>query len=396
MQETDGTGLIEKREPTKFLRLLTDEYGELVALQTPTVRYVRTDEQGNVKLEVFLESVVHIADASYFRGFDKRFEHYDCVLFELVMGPDESVDDEGQEAGVLSMLQNLSGGSLGLSYQFDEVNYQRGNFVHSDLTTDEIAERMRERGQNQVTLFTDLLVHMSQKGKQAPLSDMSNDTSSGLMEPTVVQPQLDMGILSHPDGIMKIRRLLANAVGNSEILETSMPPALHSMLVTDRNERAMEVFQKQLDQGKRRIAFFWGAGHMADFEKRLLVDYGLKPAETNWRNAWDLRDGAVPGAPLEGLLEATFKDTFKEKLRGLVRRSGQKRKAEKAKQEAAQDKKRISEMEATLKALEAKIESMKEQASSGGDGTGTEQEEEDESESDEEDESDSTSNAEVR
>ena len=59
---------------TKFLRLHTDEYANPEALQTATAKYVLHDDKGNVKLEVFLESFVHIADSSYFRSFQKRFD----------------------------------------------------------------------------------------------------------------------------------------------------------------------------------------------------------------------------------------------------------------------------------------------------------------------------------
>ena len=69
-----GQSPIQKREDTTFIRVLTDEYGQPIALQTPTVRYIRRDDSGNIELEVYLESVIHIADASYYRGFDKRFD----------------------------------------------------------------------------------------------------------------------------------------------------------------------------------------------------------------------------------------------------------------------------------------------------------------------------------
>lgn len=358
-QDSDSHEAIEKRQSTRFLRVLADEYGEPVALQTATVRYIKTGEQGNVELEVFLETVIHIADASYYRGFEKRFEHYDCVLHELVLQPKESDSDENGGPSGLRLLQDLSAGSLGLSYQFDEINYQRENFVHADLTTDEIGERFRERGENQVTLLTDLLAHLSQQTNSEVVDD--GPATEDDQQDKGAKIKIDLGILTDPDGIMKIRRLLATTFGETEILQSVIPPALHQVIVQDRNQRAMSVLQQQLAQGKRRIAFLWGAGHMADFEQRLMVDYGLKHEGINWRNAWDLRDGAIEGAPLEGLLETTFKDSVKDKLRGLVRRSGQKRKADMETKKAVQADKRIAEMEAALKALEAKLESLEQQ-----------------------------------
>ena len=85
-------------------------------------------------------------------------------------------------------------------------------------------------------------------------------------------------------------------------------------MIDDRNARAMEVFQEQVDQGKRRIAFFWGASHMPDFEKRLILGYGLEPDGLHWRNAWDLREGSVERAPLDSVLEKTVRSLLDDVL----------------------------------------------------------------------------------
>jgi hypothetical protein len=75
------------------------------------------------------------------------------------------------------------------------------------------------------------------------------------------------------------------------------------MLVDDRNAAAMKELQKQLVAGKKKIAIFYGAAHMPDFEKRLAADFGMKPTETRWVTAWDLKPGNMGTAadPLEML-----------------------------------------------------------------------------------------------
>ena len=45
--------------------------------------------------------------------------------------------------------------------------------------------------------------------------------------------------------------------------------------------------------GRRRIAIFYGAAHMDDFDQRLQEDFGLQPRETVWLEAWDLREAAA-------------------------------------------------------------------------------------------------------
>ncbi len=82
--------IVLPRESTIFVRLHADEFGDPLALQTATVKYVLRDADGQVKTELFLESVIHIAESSYFRSLNKRFEHYDAVLYELVARPEDN------------------------------------------------------------------------------------------------------------------------------------------------------------------------------------------------------------------------------------------------------------------------------------------------------------------
>jgi hypothetical protein len=65
-----------------------------------------------------------------------------------------------------------------------------------------------------------------------------------------------------------------------------------STLITDRNAAALAVLEKRIARGDRRIAIFYGAAHMDDFDRRLREDFELQPGETVWLEAWDLREPA--------------------------------------------------------------------------------------------------------
>jgi hypothetical protein len=47
--------------------------------------------------------------------------------------------------------------------------------------------------------------------------------------------------------------------------------------------------REQIDSGKRRIGVFYGAGHLADMEKRLLADFSLERGQEQWLPAWALQ-----------------------------------------------------------------------------------------------------------
>jgi hypothetical protein len=65
---------------------------------------------------------------------------------------------------------------------------------------------------------------------------------------------------------------------------------VNQLLVEDRNKACMKVLQQQLAAGKKKIAIFYGAAHMPDFDKRLKEDFGMKRTTSEWVDAWSLAD----------------------------------------------------------------------------------------------------------
>jgi hypothetical protein len=76
---------------------------------------------------------------------------------------------------------------------------------------------------------------------------------------------------------------------------------LTTLLVVDRNKAALQVLKKEIAKGHKKIAIFYGAAHMPDFQKRLADDFGLRRDSEEWLQAWDLR---LRTRNLMGLLKA--------------------------------------------------------------------------------------------
>lgn len=374
---TDDESAIVGNNQTKFLRLETDEFGNPLALQTATTRYALVDDNGEEKLEVILESVVHIGDPGYFRGFQQRFERYDAVLYESMMKQEEKPSGETESPSGFKLLQQLSSGTIGLAYQFDEVNYEFDNMMRADLSPQEIAERMKDRGEDSTTMFSDLLTHLIRKFRAAREGEEVPDSPGESLASKPDGIGFDLSVFTDPDGIMKIRRMMASVLVDSGLLESRFSPGIHNMIIGDRNDHVMSLLNAEIKKGKRHFAIFYGVGHMADFERRLTSEYGMKKVSTNWRNAWDLRDGAIEGAPLEGLVESAFRDSVKDKLIQFAKGVGKEKEGivekipatdnpedENSQAENTQSSrdKEIEEMTATLKALEAKLAELEKQA----------------------------------
>ena len=92
------------------------------------------------------------------------------------------------------------------------------------------------------------------------------------------------------DRQVALKRMMAEQLsGQVDLLERIAGPD-GSALIEGRNERALDVLRAQLDDGARRVAIFYGAGHMPDFAERLVADFGFEHVGSEWIEAWDLRD----------------------------------------------------------------------------------------------------------
>ena len=61
-----------------------------------------------------------------------------------------------------------------------------------------------------------------------------------------------------------------------------------SVLVHGRNEVAIRVLRREMRGGHDRLCIFYGAGHMADLEERLIRDLGFEKTDDSWLVAWDM------------------------------------------------------------------------------------------------------------
>jgi hypothetical protein len=258
---------------SKFLRLSRDTEGELVSMDTAIVRYAPSD--GSVGVSVDLIGAVHFGEKAYYEALNKEFQNYDVVLYELVAPEGRQVPKPGQTSNhPLALVQNGMRDVLELDHQLELIDYRKPNMVHADMTPEAFAKRMSERNES---FFQILMKSLGQGIAQSGQQGKSSDSGLAMMV-----------VWFSPNRAVLLRKMMAEQF---EDLETSMkfldgPDG--STIITERNKVALDVLKKQLALGKRKIAIFYGAGHMPDFEKRLIDDFGLKRGEERWLVAWDL------------------------------------------------------------------------------------------------------------
>jgi hypothetical protein len=265
----------------EFLRVVCDDDGEPVSLDTAVVEYRRPDEAARRgrPLQVDLVAAVHVGGADYYATLDRLFADYDAVLYELVAPPNARVPKAGRKpAGAIGTAQQGLKNALGLEFQLERIDYGADNFVHADLSPREFDAAMKKRGESWFSMFTKLMREsMARAERPAAGAEVGMGELFGILFGSGVDRQV------------RLRRLMAEQFTDMEVLTSAFGGEEGSTLITDRNAACIRVLHDEVARGNRRIAVFYGAAHMPDFDERLRKEFDLQPAEPEWLEAWDLR-----------------------------------------------------------------------------------------------------------
>ncbi|MDH3430395.1 MAG: hypothetical protein OEM60_02665 [Gammaproteobacteria bacterium] len=262
---------------TVFARIATDDDDRPRALQMSIVTYAPRDDAS--MLSVDLISAIHIGDRSYYTELNERFSHYDVLLYELVAPQDAVVSNRLEKRkGFLSTAQLGMTKMLDLSFQLDEIDYDQANFVHADLSPAELRQSMEERGESLYVYFWRIVF--------ASLDEYARDPL-GLKDWELIS-----AMLSSDQGD-SLKTLIAYEMTNIEQVQDILGEDSSSAVIGARNQRAIDVLQREIDSGSRRIGIFYGVAHMPDLEERLQEQVGLTYEKTTWVDAWKLGAGAT-------------------------------------------------------------------------------------------------------
>ena len=277
----------ERAKTERFLRLRRDAEGRPLALQTSLTRY----EDADRKTVVDLIGAVHIGETGYYKRLNKQFTLYDAVLYELVAPTGTRVPrGERPPGNPIAWLQQTAQNLLGLESQLEQIDYQRDNFVHADLSPQQIGDKMRERGDTPLTLGLTALAEMLREQNRAA-ADATEAPSAGEVGLEAMSWEDLVDLLGDP---LQLKQLLAEQFAQSGALDGGLGPSLNRLLIGDRNQAAMDVLHRELDRGKRKIAIFYGAAHLPDLDQRIVNELGFERTHHVWVDAWDLTRAPQP------------------------------------------------------------------------------------------------------
>lgn len=254
----------ESGYPQQIVRLhVADNGGE--SLQTPVARY--RDAAGR---KVDLVGAIHLADARYYLVLNRAFARYDKVLYEMLDGEDmpelvrlsrkveqgTATEEEKRrfELAQSARKSNMAGSLLGsyyaytaammkLSLQTEVIDYGRTNLVFADMSSEEFAAAMKQRGESWFSIALDAVRQSKSSGVSSSFVSLSDSR--------------------------ELRRFLCRQLANASAASTAEETAV----VISRNEKCFEVLDEVLktDTAARRIAIFYGAMHLRDMHERMLA-----------------------------------------------------------------------------------------------------------------------------
>lgn len=282
---------------TQFLKIRNDKAGNPIALQTAITRY--RPKEG--ELVVDLVGAVHIGEGEYYQTLNRQFKQYDVVLYELVAPQGTRIPKGGRSAAgkgpsspldMIRWMQEQAQSQLGLESQLKMIDYQQANFTHADLSPQQMAQKMKERGDTPLTIGLSAISEMlrEQNRSNRPVNGNSGVGSENLS----IQ-----GLMELLDNPVKLKQMMARQFIDTGVMDIGMGASLNQLIITDRNVAALKVLQKEVIKGKKKIAVFYGAAHMPDFEKRLSAEFGLTKTKQVWVDAWDLQMSGKQSAESE-------------------------------------------------------------------------------------------------
>ena len=131
-------------------------------------------------------------------------------------------------------MQRLLKSVLQLESQTELIDYTKKNFVHADLSPEQMMEAMKVRGEDGWTLAlgiaADMLRQQNVAAKKKP------------EKPAAKEEDIDIfSLFSDPQGPMKLKRLMAGQFEAMEAPGGGLGQTLNTVLITDRNAAAMKA-----------------------------------------------------------------------------------------------------------------------------------------------------------
>jgi hypothetical protein len=285
----------DQKPEIEYVRIRKNDKNLAVALETSVITFGKSSQYPDATVDLI--GAIHLGEPEYYQQLNELFKKYDVLLFEAVM-PEEAVkeglrpgggagarrkslsdEEEWTDAKIgftaISVLQLGMKDALGMEFQLAGVDYTAKNFVHADMTAEEFESSMSRRGESFSGMF------LKEMGKSVAAQQEQN--------PIAMNLDMMLSALSS-DRAYRIRRIAAVQLAKAGEGDAFASFDGSSTIITERNKKCLDVMNREIKSGHKKVGIFYGAGHFADMEKRMISEYGFQRIAEEWLIAWHLRD----------------------------------------------------------------------------------------------------------
>ena len=159
--------------------------------------------------------------------------------------------------------------ALGLEFQLDHIDYTKDNFVHADMSPEEFSESM-------------------EKNDESVMKIMLKAVGQSMSRPSSMNNMDMLSILLAKDKTVKMRQMFAEQMQDMEGGMAIFEGNDGSTIINHRNTKCMDIMRREMNDGKKHMAIFYGAGHLPDMQRILTSEFKMKRGGQRWLKAWDL------------------------------------------------------------------------------------------------------------
>lgn len=287
----------QAKKPVQIVRIARN--GAKQAVRLDTARIVMRNQLKDEELTVELIGAIHVGEKEYYAELNKLFQEYEVVNYELV-APKGTRPDKDAEKSFLGKIQGLGAKVIGLSHQLEEIDYSKDNFVHADLSMEELKVKGAERGETMMSLILGAASDMLRQGNLAQAETVPGDL------PDV------MAMLQQEGGAELLKRQLIEQLANSK---AGLGRTLEQYIIEDRDQACIDELTKQIKSGKKKIAIFYGAAHLPDLVRRVRETHDLYRVDVDWVTAIDMSKPLPTRPPAKIAFEAVKDDFIKQAMK---------------------------------------------------------------------------------
>jgi hypothetical protein len=218
------------------------------------------------------------------------------VLYEAIGGRDRAVQFNPEEQ---TSVQHTLATSLGLVFQLASIRYDRPTFRNSDLTLPELQRLLSDNAGAEDARKQEGASPSGEGGREGGAGGGSREFRElmGIMDgSSLLGAIVHMGIriIGTTPKLQAMTRLaMIEVLGRfqGDLSEVQgMPPELQrlmTVIIRSRNDVVLRDLKPLLGPAAagRSISVFYGAGHMADLEQRLVSELGYRKQEETWHTA---------------------------------------------------------------------------------------------------------------